>query len=131
MLTALQAAEQLDMMAQKMTGQRYEELRGVLRMAEKLLREQKKAVPLTEDEVRQLMSGTERGMEFAVYVEDRGYYKPLPAIMDSAMPESIRIVYSNGMRYVMELRDYDRTWRLWANYPSGIEMKMTDWRSRK
>lgn len=131
MLTALQMAEQLELMAQKLKGQRHEELRGVLKMAEKQMREKEKALPLTEDEVRLLMAGTERGMEYAVYVEDRGYYKPMPALMDSAMVDSIRVTYSNGMRYMLEMRDYNRTWRLWEKYPSGVEMKMKDWRSRK
>ncbi len=128
MLTALQLAEQLEMLARQTKDA---QLRGALKMAEEQLREREKAKPLTESEVRLLFENTERGMEFCVYVEDRGYYKPLPAILDRAYKDSARVVYSNGMHYMLEMRDYNRTWRLWAKYPSGVEMKNEDWRHRK
>lgn len=128
MLTALQLAEQLDLLSGHVKSER---VRGALKLAEKQLREAEKEDPLTEEEVKQLMENLERGMEFAVYVEDRGYPKPMPALMDRKLNDSIRVMYSNGMRYVLELKDYNRTWRLWARYPSGVEMKMKEWRVRK
>ena len=131
MLTSLQLAEQLDLLAGSIRGKNADKVRAAMRLAEKKLREEKKAQPLSEDAVRLMMSNLERGMEYAVYVEDRGYYKVLPALFDRAFNESIRVMYSNGMYYMLDLKDYGRTWRLWDKYPSGVEMKMVDWRARK
>lgn len=128
MLTALQLAEQLEMLARQTKDA---QLRGALHMAEEHLRGRERARMLSEDEVRLLFENTARGMEFCVYVEDRGYYKPLPAILDKAYKDAARVVYSNGMRYLLEMREYNRTWRLWDKHPSGVEMKKEEWRHRK
>ncbi len=128
MLTRREAAEQLDMLAGKM---RPSQVRGAMRAAERLLREEEAAEPLTEEEVRLLMANTARGQEYALYLEDRGYPKVQAAILDSAYGDGVRVIYSNGMRYIMEMQDYNRTWRLWAKYPSGVEMKVNEWRARK
>lgn len=128
MLTALQLAEQLELLAGHVKSER---VRGALKLAEKQLRGAEKEKPLTEAEVRQLMDNLERGMEFAVYVEDRGYPMPMPALLDRKLNDSIHVMYSNGMRYVLEMKDYNRTWRLWGRYPSGVEMKLAEWRDRK
>lgn len=131
MLTSLQLAEQLDLLAGSIKGKNADKLRAALRMAEKKLRAEEKKKPLSEDDVKLLIGNLERGMEFAVYVEDRGYYKVLPGLFDRVYGDSIRVMYSNGMYYMLEMRDYNRTWRLWSEYPSGVEMKMAEWRARK
>ena len=128
MLTKREAAEQLDMLA---GGMKPGPLSGALRTAEKLLREEPEATPLTVDEIRTLMDGTCRGREYALYIEDRGYYKMQAVIMDSANGNFARVIYANGMRYMLDINDYNRTWRLWSSYPSGIEMKKSEWRARK
>lgn len=131
MLTSLQLAEQLDLLAGSIRGKNADKVRAALRLAEKKLREDKRRQPLSEDAVRLMISNLDRGMEYAVYVEDRGYYKVLPAVFDRAYNDTIRVLYSNGMYYMLEMKDYNRTWRLWDTYPSGVEMKMTEWRARK
>ena len=131
MLSSLQLAEQLDLLAGSIRGKNADKVRAAMRLAEKKLREDKKKQPMSEDTVRLMIENLSRGMEFAVYVEDRGYYKVLPALFDRAFNESIRVMYSNGMYYMLDLKDYNRTWRLWNAYPSGVEMKMTEWRERK
>lgn len=128
MLTKREAAEQLDILAGKM---RPSQVRGAMRAAERLLRGEEMAQPLTEGEVHLLMAGTARGQEYALYLEDRGYPKVQAAIIDGAFGDTVRVIYSNGMKYMMELKDYGRTWRLWAKYPSGVEMKLHEWRARK
>lgn len=130
MLTALQVAEQIDLLAGKVSGEKAEEIRSVMREAERILRGAEKKRPMTEDDLRLIMRDLERGLEFAVYLEDRGYYKLEAAIIDRAFNDTIRVMYSNGMRYVFEMRDYNRTWRLWDSIPSGVEMKMAEWRAR-
>lgn len=131
MLSSLQLAEQLDLLAGSIRGKNADKVRAALRLAEKKLREDKKKRPMSEDAVRLMIGNLERGMEFAVYVEDRGYYKPMPALLDRAYNDTIRVLYSNGMYYMLEMKDYGRTWRLWDTYPSGVEMKMAEWRARK
>lgn len=131
MLSSLQLAEQLDLLAGSIRGKNADKVRAALRLAEKKLREDKRRQPLSEDAVRLLIGNLDRGMEYAVYVEDRGYYKVLPAVFDRAYNDTIRVLYSNGMYYMLEMKDYNRTWRLWDTYPSGVEMKMTEWRARK
>lgn len=131
MLSSLQLAEQLDLLAGSIRGKNADKVRAALRLAEKKLREDKRRQPLSEDAVRLMISNLDRGMEYAVYVEDRGYYKVLPAVFDRAYNDTIRVLYSNGMYYMLEMKDYNRTWRLWDTYPSGVEMKMTEWRARK
>lgn len=131
MLTALQLAEQIDIVCDTARGKNADAIRALMRQAERLLKEKEKARPLSEDDVRLMMRLLENGKEFAVYIEDRGYYKPMAAIADLSMGNSVRLMYSNGMRYMMDLSDYNRTWRLWGSYPSGVEMKITEWRARK
>ena len=131
MLTALQLAEQLDLICGMVKGKNSSEICGIVRMAEKALRGETKAQPMTEDEVRFMIKGCESGKEFAVYVEDRSYYKPMAVIIDGGYGDSVRLLQSNGMHEVMDLARYNKTWRLWAMYPSGVEMKMTEWRDRK
>lgn len=131
MLTALQVAEQIDMLAGSVSGPKAAEIRSVMREAEKILRAEEKKRPLTVDDVRLIMRDLERGLEFAVYLEDRGYYKLEAAIIDRAYNDTVRVMYSNGMRYVFEMRDYNRTWRFWDSITSGVEMKMAEWRARK
>lgn len=131
MLTALQLAEQIDIVCDTARGKNADAIRALMRQAERMLKEKEKARPLSEDDVRLMMRLLENGKEFAVYIEDRGYYKPMAAIADLSMGNSVRLMYSNGMRYMMDLSDYNRTWRLWGSYPSGVEMKITEWRARK
>ena len=131
MLTALQLAEQIDIVCDTARGKNADAIRAMMRQAERLLKEKEKARPLSEDDVRLMMRLFENGKEFAVYIEDRGYYKPMAVIADLTMGNSVRLMYSNGMRYMMDLSDYNRTWRLWDKIPSGVEMKMTEWRARK
>lgn len=130
----LEVAEQLDMMASRRKSEKDAELRGLMRQAEKHLRDLSATVksrPLTEDEVRLMASCTDRSVELCAYVEDRRYYKPVPAIITRMVGDGIRAVYSSGMYDVLELKNYNRTWRLWAKYPSGVDMKMMDWRPKK
>lgn len=131
MLTALQVAEQIDLLAGSVSGPKAAEIRSVMREAEKILRAEEKKRPLTVDDVRLIMRDLERGLEFALYLEDRGYYKLEAAIIDRVFKDSVRVMYSNGMRYVFELKDYNKSWRLWDIIPSGVEMKMAEWRARK
>lgn len=131
MLTALQVAEQIDMICNDVQGNHAGEIRAVLREAEKILRAEEKKRPLTADDVRLMMRDMERGMGYAVYLEDRGYYMIEPVIIDRALYEGVQLTYGNGMRYAFELKDYNKTWRLWDSVPSGVEMKMAEWRTRK
>ena len=98
MLTALQVAEQIDLLAGNVSGEKAAEIRSVMREAEKILRAEEKKRPLTVDDVRLIIRDLERGLEFAVYLEDRGYYKLEAAIIDRAFNDTVRVMYSNGMR---------------------------------
>ena len=102
-------------------------LPAAMRSAMRHLREKDTGRMYTLEDVRTFAGILSTGAEIACYIEHKGYYRPEGCIVYAAREEWLWITTSNGTAESLNVNDYDRTWRLWTQYPDGTERYRQEW----
>lgn len=98
-----------------------------MRCAMRHLREGGGETLLSAEEVRAFRPVMAFGTGIACYLERKGYYKPEACIVTQINDQEIRVVDGTGMRLWLRLEDYGKIWRLWEQWPDGLERHGKAW----
>lgn len=101
-------------------------LPAAMRSAIRHMKEKEISLMYTAEEVAGFAGILKTGAEIACYLERKGYYKPEGCIVYAASPDTLFLSTSVGSES-MALDRYNRDWRLWAQYPDGMERHKRAW----
>lgn len=99
---------------------------AAMRSAMRHLREGKQDLMYSLEEVKAFRGALDTGAEIACYMETKGFYKPEACIVFSMHGDSC-FVRTSSENITLGLEDYNRKWRLWAQYPGGHERREKEW----
>lgn len=99
---------------------------AAMRSAMRHLREDKQDLLYSLEEVKAFQGMLDTGAEIACYLEIKGYYKAQGCIVYRIGGGCAFVATTDG-RLVYMLEEYNRQWRLWAQYPGGHERREKEW----
>lgn len=132
-MNAWECAERLEEHARSLesTGEEKVRLAGLLQMAARALREKEAPHMLSIEEVYALADGCDRGREYPLFIEERGYNKPMPIFMIGMNSLGyMRAVESMGHVGMHDMTQYNVKFRLWDKRPEGTQMQKNIWKER-
>lgn len=102
------------------------QLHGAIREVIRYLRKGDEDLMYSMKAIRDFQVAFGIGAEIACYLERRGYYKP-EAVIAQNMSGTVLVVHDGVGREAFNLADYNRTWRLYEQYPDAQERMRHKW----